>query len=183
MYRLLPAILFLAACTHDARRDEGPVPVAIAKLEAKSGSTVAGEAKFFVTGMETRVELDLESTMPGVHAVHLHEKGDCSDDKAENAGPHWNPSGHQHGQLGQPPSHLGDIGNIEVRQNGKGKLVFSTSLWSVGTKAENDIMGKALVVHDDVDDFRSQPAGNAGDRIACGVVRKPGGIPFISSAR
>jgi superoxide dismutase, Cu-Zn family len=183
MYRLLPAMLVLAACTHDAKRDEGPVPVAVAKLDSKSGSTVTGEAKFFSTGMETRVELEVESTMPGLHAVHLHQIGDCSDDKAESAGPHWNPRGHEHGKLDQPPAHLGDIGNIEVRQNGKGKLVFSTSRWSVGTNAENDIMGKALVIHEKADDFTSQPSGAAGDRIACGVVRKPGGVPFISSAR
>lgn len=174
------ALVAVAACIHREPEDAlpEPKPAAFAKLESKSGATVMGKAEFFVTGMEVRVQLDVTGTMPGKHAVHLHEKGDCSSEDGESAGAHWNPKGHEHGKLDESPAHLGDIGNLEVDAEGKGSLSFSTIHWKVGTKTDNDILGKALVIHEGEDDFTSQPAGNAGKRIACGVVRNKATLLF-----
>lgn len=180
---LMTCVFVFLGCAHQDPRPDEPMPEAVAKLESKSGSTVMGQAEFFTSGMEVRVQLEVTGTMPGTHAVHLHEKGDCSSEDAESAGPHWNPTGHDHGHLEKPPAHLGDIGNLEVDGEGRGSLSFSTLHWTVGTKAENDIIGKALVIHASEDDFTSQPAGNAGKRIACGVVRHAKSGLLFSLAR
>jgi Cu-Zn family superoxide dismutase len=89
-----------------------------------------------------------------------------------SAGPHWNPTNQAHGQWGHGAYHLGDIGNIEVGPDGKGGITFRTDLWSIGGKPEKDIVGRAVVVHANPDDFVTQPTGNAGGRIGCGVVRR-----------
>ncbi|MBL8954535.1 MAG: superoxide dismutase family protein, partial [Myxococcaceae bacterium] len=164
------AVLVVSACTTmDERRAEPqPLADAIAKLGPTSGSTAKGTVEFMTSGTEVQLKLEIAGISPGRHGVHLHEKGDCSSPDGESAGGHWDPMGHQHGQLDVPPAHYGDIGNIEVGGDGRGTLVFATSYWSVGTGRNNDILGKAVVVHDSVDDFTSQPAGNSGKRIACG---------------
>ena len=177
-----PVVLFAAACTTiDEKRGEQPLADAVVKLGPTSGSTAKGSVEFFTSGTEVQLKLLVMGLSPGKHAVHLHEKGDCSSPDGESAGPHWNPMGHQHGQLDQPPAHYGDIGNIEVSGDGRGTLVFSTSYWSVGTGRNNDILGKAVVIHDSVDDFTSQPAGNSGKRIACGVVMPGKALPLYSA--
>lgn len=180
---LVTCVLAFLGCAHQDPRPDEPKPEAVAKLESKSGATVMGQAEFFASGMEVRVQLEVTGTMPGKHAVHLHEKGDCSSEDGESAGAHWNPKGHDHGHLENPPAHLGDIGNLEVDAEGRGRLSFSTIYWTVGTKTGNDIIGKAIVIHESEDDFTSQPAGNSGKRIACGVVRHAKSGLLFSSRR
>jgi len=142
-----------------------------ATIVGKSGSEMTGQAKFVAKGGYVDLRIELENAAPGMHAVHLHEKGDCSAPDAMSAGPHWNPTNQAHGQWGHSAFHLGDIGNIEVGADGKGGISFRTELWSVGDKPEVDIVGRAVVVHANADDFVTQPTGNAGGRIGCGVVR------------
>jgi len=175
-------VLVAGACTtmDEQLRDGQPEPDALASLAPKSGSRARGTMEFFTSGTEVQLKLTVNGMTPGRHAVHLHEKGDCSSPDAESAGPHWNPTGADHGHLEMPPAHLGDIGNIEVGADGRGTLVFSTSHWSVGTGRDNDIVGKAVVVHASVDDFVTQPAGNSGMRIACGVVKPGRSLPLYS---
>lgn len=152
--------------------------VARAALEARSGSSLSGEGVFTREGEEVVLTLLVSGVSPGTHAVHLHDKGDCSAADASSAGGHWNPTSEAHGQWGHAPHHLGDVGNLEVGEDGTGRLVFRASAWEVGTGGAHDIVGHALVVHEKVDDFTTQPTGAAGGRIGCGVVVAP-----VASAR
>jgi superoxide dismutase, Cu-Zn family len=118
------------------------------------------------------LQVSLQNTHSGVHAVHLHETGDCSAHDATSAGGQWNPTGVKHGAWGNSPFHLGDIGNLTVGEDGTGSLNLTSDRWSMGTGADNDLLGKAVIVHAKSDDFTTQPSGAAGDRIACGVIRE-----------
>jgi Cu-Zn family superoxide dismutase len=142
----------------------------VVKLEPKSGSQASGTATFSEDKGQVKLVVELTGATPGEHALHIHEKGDCSDPEAKNAGGHWNPQTMAHGKWGTMPHHLGDIGNLTVGADGKGTLTMSTDKWSIGGGAPNDISGKAVVIHGGVDDFKTQPTGNAGNRIACGVI-------------
>lgn len=120
-----------------------------------------------------KVKMELELTVPTRAnqsvAVHLHEHGDCGDG-GNNAHGHWNPTGWAHGKWGEGQFHAGDIGNISLDATGKGKLVLTTDLWSIGGSEMTNIIGRGVIVHGGVDDYTSQPAGNSGPRIGCGVV-------------
>jgi len=144
----------------------------VANLEAKSGSKATGTATFTEDRGKVTLVVELSGATPGEHALHIHEKGDCSDPEAKNAGGHWNPTTppSAHGKWGAGAHHLGDIGNITVGADGKGTLKMTTNKWIIGGGVFNDITNKAVVVHGGVDDFTTQPTGNAGNRIACGVI-------------
>jgi Cu-Zn family superoxide dismutase len=146
------------------------VDLAFAPIEAKSGSSMQGVAVFENKDGKVKLSIELRDVSPGPHAVHIHETGDCSAPDGMSAGGHWNPSGAAHGKWGEPPFHLGDIGNLEVGEGGEGSLKLITELWTLGTGAENDVLGKAIVVHSGADDFATQPTGAAGKRIGCGVI-------------
>jgi Cu-Zn family superoxide dismutase len=140
-------------------------------VDAKSGSGLFGTAIFTREGRNIVLRLNVDSAPPGKHAVHLHETGDCSAADASSAGAHWNPTHANHGPWGGRSFHLGDIGNLPVHDDGMGTLQITTDRWSMGTGQDNDIVGKALVIHEKEDDFVTQPTGNAGARIGCGVVQ------------
>jgi len=150
----------------------GKLADATAKLESKSDSKAMGTATFKVEGGKVHMKVEMTGLTPGEHAIHIHEKGDCSAPDASSAGGHWNPSGENHGKWGVAPFHHGDIGNLKADANGKATLSFSTDLWTVGDGKPSDIVGKAVVVHLKEDDFKTQPSGNAGGRVACGVIGK-----------
>ncbi len=116
--------------------------------------------------------LDVENFPTGDLAVHIHENGDCGASDYSSAGGHWNPTGANHGKRGVPPFHMGDIANITVGQDGRGTLDMVIDGWAIGgADAEKNILNKAIIVHSGADDFTSQPSGNAGTRIACGVIK------------
>lgn len=142
-------------------------------IVGKSESKTSGMASFKTMKDHVHLTLDVENAPPGIHAVHLHQKADCSSTDAKSAGDHWNPTGDKHGRLGSMPhAHLGDIGNLKVGPNGKGHLEFMTRRWTIGGRSDTNVMDHAIVIHAKADDFRSQPSGNAGDRIGCGEIRK-----------
>jgi superoxide dismutase, Cu-Zn family len=145
-----------------------------ATLEAASGSQVKGEAKFTADEDGTvRFELTAENLTPGEHAVHLHEKGDCSAADASSAGGHWNPTMKPHGKRGSGSAfHKGDIGNMTVGNDGKGTLELTIEGWSIGGADSTNVVGKSVIIHEKADDFTSQPSGNAGGRISCGVIKE-----------
>lgn len=176
---ILTAVVALSACAHTDSKPNVERLEAQAILEPKSGSTVGGQAVFLKHGDEVTMELDLTNAPPGIHAVHLHQNGDCSSDDGSSAGPHWNPQDQPHGHLDHGAAHLGDIGNVIVGDDGHGTLRFSTKDWSAASGTGSDIVGHALVIHGGEDDFTSQPAGNAGARIACGVVKATGQTPTV----
>ncbi len=115
--------------------------------------------------------LSIEGATSGEHAFHLHEVGDCSAPDGTSAGGHWNPTEQDHGRWGGDAFHLGDVANLDVGEDGSATLTVATNLWSVGTGDDNDVVGRAVIVHAGVDDFTTQPTGAAGGRIGCGVIQ------------
>lgn len=145
---------------------------AIAEISAASGSNVSGTATFTQTGDgPVRMVIRVENLSPGEHAIHLHEKGDCSAPDATSAGGHWNPTDDPHGKRGDNGFHAGDIDNLVAGEDGVATLEMEFDDWSIGGSDDSSILNKAVIIHADADDFESQPAGNAGGRIACGVIQ------------
>jgi superoxide dismutase, Cu-Zn family len=156
----------------EQQAEEDKDATATAKMEAASGSNVTGEAKFSDEDGKVRFELTVENLTPGEHAVHLHEKGDCSAEDASSAGGHWNPTMKPHGKRGDGTSyHKGDIGNMNVGTDGKGTMNITVEGWSIGGADSTNVVGKSVIVHEKADDFTSQPSGNAGARVSCGVIK------------
>ena len=143
---------------------------AIATIGPASGSNVTGTATFTQNGDQITLTIEIQNASPGLHAVHIHENGDCSSPDGKSAGGHWNPTDVAHGKWGEGEFHLGDIGNITVGEDGTGSIELTTNLWEIGTGSDIDVVGRGIVVHADADDFTSQPSGNAGARIGCGAI-------------
>jgi Cu-Zn family superoxide dismutase len=141
-------------------------------LEARSGSTVSGTVTFTQHGKKVAMKVEVSGLTPGAHAIHLHEKGDCSAPDGTSAGGHWNPTAESHGAWGRQPFHHGDIGNLVADAKGKAELHMETDLWTIGDGKPSDVVGHAVIVHAKEDDFTTQPTGNAGGRVACGVITK-----------
>ncbi|HEY6877178.1 MAG TPA: superoxide dismutase family protein [Polyangiales bacterium] len=145
---------------------------ASAQLEPKSGNTtLKGHVQFRATPVGVKLVLHVEGAPPGQHGAHIHEKGDCSDPEAKSAGGHWNPAGHKHGAPPPEASHLGDLGNLTVGEDGTGQLEVTSEAWKIGDGSAEDLIGKAVVIHGGPDDLVSDPAGNSGPRIGCGVIQ------------
>ena len=142
-------------------------------LEPKSGSDLGGEVTFTQEDGEVTMEATITGLAEGQHAIHIHQKADCSAEDGTSAGGHWNPTNEKHGKWGDAEGyHKGDIGNFEVDANGEGTVSMTTDEWCIGCDDENkNIVGKAIIVHDGVDDYTSQPSGAAGTRVGCGVIK------------
>ncbi|HXG58220.1 MAG TPA: superoxide dismutase family protein [Thermoanaerobaculia bacterium] len=147
-----------------------PRPAAVAALEPTEGSTARGTVRFTELrdgGVE--VTIDLTGVPPGVHGFHVHEKGDCGE-RGNAAGGHFNPMNMPHGAPDAVSRHAGDFGNVTADANGEvhAMLVFRSVTVREGAQS---VVGRAVVLHANPDDLATQPAGNAGARIACGVVQ------------
>jgi superoxide dismutase, Cu-Zn family len=142
-------------------------------LEPKSNSTVTGTATFTEkNGMVTFVA-KMSGLKPGIHAIHIHEKADCSAGDAASAGGHWNPTFKKHGKWTDAEHHKGDIGNFTADEKGNAMITLTTDEWCIGCGDTNkDVLGKGLIVHDKADDYTTQPTGNAGARVACSAIIK-----------
>lgn len=148
---------------------------ATANITSASGSNLTGQATFTKENdNQIKFELEIQNVSEGSHAVHLHEKGDCSASDAKSAGGHWNPTNEKHGKRGTDSFHKGDIGNIDVGTNGKGSMSLTIDGWCIGGAEDCNILNKAVIIHAQGDDFTSQPSGDAGDRIGCGVIKEVG---------
>jgi Cu-Zn family superoxide dismutase len=148
-----------------------PVAAARAVLAPASGSLVSGtvELRSMADGVHIRGELG--GFTPGSsHGFHVHERGDCSAADASSAGDHFNPTGAAHGRAGAGVHHLGDMDNLVANAEGIARVDMHVRDVTLGTRRANDILNRALVVHARADDYRSQPSGNAGARVACGVI-------------
>lgn len=161
------------ATTSTATTDTAGGQLAEASLSGTFADTaVNGTARFERTG-DGRVKMTLNLSIPKKAnrsvAVHLHEHGTCAD-TAMAAGGHWNPTGTNHGKWGEGQFHAGDIGNVKLDAQGNGTIEVETDLWSIGGDAQKNILNKTVMVHGGVDDYKSQPAGNSGTRIGCGVI-------------
>lgn len=154
--------------TNTAINPETKVVIA---FQSKSNSNVMGTATFVEKNGKVTLVAKLTGLTPGVHAMHIHEKSDCSAADGSSAGGHWNPTFKKHGKLGEGEAHKGDIGNFTADENGNGAITFTSNEWSIGSADETkNIIGKGLIVHQGADDYVSQPAGNAGARVACSAI-------------
>ena len=132
-----------------------------------------GTAQVFASGSQVNIAIAVVGLSPGVHGVHLHMTGSCDAPEFTTAGGHLNPAGHQHGTANPAGPHLGDLPNVTVGSAGTG----SVSATLPGTRDEVlaqlfDADGTAVVVHAGADDYRTDPSGNSGARIACGVLTR-----------
>lgn len=167
--RLLVLTGLLFSCKSSTEPDK---TVTIA-LQPKSNSAVAGIALFTEKKGTVQLKVTLSGLQPGVHAIHIHEKADCSAADATSAGGHWNPTFSKHGKWGEGEYHKGDIGNFTADAKGNATVEFATDQWCIGCGDPNkDILNKGLIVHEKADDFVSQPTGNAGGRVACAGIIK-----------
>jgi superoxide dismutase, Cu-Zn family len=144
----------------------------VANLASASGSLVSGKAT--LTPMSGGVHITgIVGGLPpnSTHGFHIHEKGDCSAADASSAGPHFNPTGSAHGRASAPAHHAGDMDNVVAGNDGTVPLDIHLAGVTLGGGAANDIADRALVVHAGADDYTSQPAGNSGARVACGVIK------------
>ena len=142
------------------------------RLESKSGSNATGNVVFRQEdGIVTMVAV-FSGLTPGEHAIHIHEKADCSADDGSSSGGHWNPTAEPHGKWGDDKGyHKGDIGNFVAGEKGNGTITKITDEWCIGCDDPNkNIVGKAIIVHQGADDFTSQPSGAAGARVSCGGI-------------
>lgn len=143
-------------------------------LNPKSGSNAAGFALLSEKNGVVKLSVTIRGLSEGTHAIHIHEKADCSSDDGKSTGGHWNPTFTPHGAWGSKNGyHKGDIGNFEVDAKGIGQVYFETDQWCIGCEDDTkNILGKAIIVHQGADDFVSQPSGAAGARISCAGILK-----------
>lgn len=142
------------------------------QLQPVQDSGVSGELKFDPGGGAVRLHGTIEGLAPGsVHGFHLHETGDCSAPDATSAGGHFNPEQMQHGDRTTPgPHHAGDMPNLTAGDGGTAAVDVRLEGLTIGDGGSHDVVGRAVIVHAQADDYATQPTGNAGARIACGVV-------------
>ena len=138
-------------------------------LSPKSGSNTNGTVIFTEKDGQVTLELVMNRLSQGTHAIHIHEKADCSSEDGKSSGGHWNPTFENHGAWGSKDGyHKGDIGNFLADKNGNGGITFSTDQWCLGCDDDTkNLLGKAVIVHQGTDDLISQPSGAAGARISC----------------
>jgi Cu-Zn family superoxide dismutase len=140
-------------------------------LEPTKGNTASGTVSFVQRGDKVVVTARVTGLSPGGHGFHIHEKGDCSSGDGMSAGGHFNPHGKPHGNPSARDHHAGDMPMLVADSYGEANVTAELDGASVGSGA-GDVVGKAVIVHKDPDDFTTQPTGNAGARVACGVIRK-----------
>lgn len=174
---VLSIALGLAACA--SAPPPAPTPLkpqhriqhAMANMAPASASLVSGRLLIDAIDGGVRIHGELGGLgRNGVHAIHVHERGDCSAADATTAGGHFNPDGVAHGRAGMPPHHLGDMDNLHANAQGVARVDLHLHGVTLGSGAANDILGRAIIVHANPDDYTSQPTGNAGARVACGVI-------------
>jgi superoxide dismutase, Cu-Zn family len=147
-------------------------PQAVAALAPTAGNTTAGTVRFAQSGGKVVVSGEVRGLKPNAdHGFHVHEKGDCSSPDGMSAGGHFNPTGTQHGNHDAGEHHAGDLRMLKADSNGVAKFSYESSTISVGSGVA-DVVGKGLIVHRDPDDFKTQPTGNSGPRLACAVITR-----------
>ena len=151
-----------------------PVTVAEAIIASASDSKVTGKVTFKQRRSNLKISATFTGLTAGEHGFHIHETGDCSAPDAKSAGGHFNPKGGEHGYVRAHHFHAGDLGNIKAGEDvtgSKDNMSMSATILSLEEGAENSIIGRAVVIHAGADDMKTQPSGNAGARVGCGVIK------------
>ncbi len=157
--------MLLSACA--TMEPDGPTATAV--VRPASGSQVHGETRFTQVGNRVRVRAEIAGLSPGPHGFHIHEKGDCSAADGMSTGGHFNPMSKKHGAPNTPDRHAGDLGNLNADEYGKATLTMLVDGISV-SKGMDGVIGRAVIVHANADDLKTDPTGNAGGRFGCGVI-------------
>lgn len=148
---------------------DAQIKQAVAVLHATEGNKAHGTVRFTEQGNSVKIVAHVEGLGPGQkHAIHIHEFGDCSTADANSAGSHYNPEKHEHGLPDKDKRHAGDLGNLQADTSGRAHLELTVNNITI-TGNKNPILGRSVIVHAKPDDG-GQPVGNAGGRIACGVI-------------
>ncbi|RZK91828.1 MAG: superoxide dismutase family protein [Pedobacter sp.] len=157
---------FFASCSKTEQQ------IGTTSLLSTANNQSVGSASFFSTS-DGEIKMDIEITMPeradSTVAVHFHEHGDCGN-MGENTHGHWNPTNEAHGKWGSDAYHSGDIGNISLDGKGHATLSVTTDRWSTADGDVKNIIGKGIIVHGGTDDYKTQPTGNSGPRVGCGII-------------
>lgn len=156
----------LVGCSRNEGR--GVSSKAIAVVNPTEGSKVKGYVSFEKAGKGVRISANIEGLSPGTHGFHIHEYGDCSSPDAVSAGGHYNPTDMPHAGPTAEKRHVGDLGNIEADKSGVARLEVTDKMLTM--EGPNSIVGRSIIVHAQPDDFKTQPTGAAGGRLACGVI-------------
>ncbi|MCA0153464.1 superoxide dismutase family protein [Winogradskyella vincentii] len=176
-------LIFATACKEDKKETEQIIETEVEEvaegtkteksitvtMSPKSDSNVTGTVVFTDRDGVVTMEGKFSGLTEGVHAIHLHEKADCSSPDGKSSGGHWNPTGQPHGAWGAESGfHKGDIGNMTANAEGNAEISLTTDQWCIGCgDLSKNIMGKAVIVHQGEDDLTSQPSGAAGARVSC----------------
>jgi Cu-Zn family superoxide dismutase len=161
------SIFLLSACATTPPE----APRATAQLQPTKGSKTFGEATFEQVGNRVKVTIFVQGLRPDrEHGLHIHEKGDCSSGDGMSTGGHFNPQAKPHSRHTDANRHAGDLPSLRAGKDGRAKVDVELDIITIGSGA-TDIIGRGLIVHADPDDYKTQPTGNAGARIACGVIK------------
>jgi Cu-Zn family superoxide dismutase len=164
---VLIVALLASACSQMSLRS----PAATATLAPTRGNQASGTVNFVQRGDVVHVDARITGLTPGLHGFHIHEKGDCRAPDGSSAGGHFNPSGAPHAGPDNTSRHAGDLGNISA--NASGVAVYKAEITGITLDAgSTSIVGRSVIVHANADDMRTQPSGNAGARVACGLISK-----------
>lgn len=186
---VIAAVLALAACSRSESPPAADIPPAPAdtgapppegatptqqhhvSLAATAGNQAAGSLDLTAAGDGVKIAGSITGLKADTeHGFHIHEKGDCSAPDASSAGEHFNPTSQPHGDPNGAEHHAGDIPNVRADAQGTAQVDATVSGVTLHDGGANDIVGKAIIVHEKADDYKTQPSGNSGDRIACGVI-------------
>ena len=162
---VLVAALVTAGCTTMTSSS----PKASATLAPTAGNRASGTVTFTPNGDRVRVVAKVTGLTAGMHGFHIHEKGDCSAADAMSAGGHFNPANKPHGNPAAGEHHGGDMPMLEADAAGNASIDFTLDTVTLDG-GPNTVIGRAVIVHKDPDDYKTQPTGNSGARVACGVI-------------
>jgi Cu-Zn family superoxide dismutase len=183
LFALALTLIFATACKENKKETEKIIETEVEEvvegtkteksisvtMNPKSDSNVSGTIVFTDKNGMVTMQGTLTGLTEGIHAIHLHEKADCTSPDGKSSGGHWNPTAQPHGAWGAETGyHKGDIGNITANAEGTAEVSLTTDQWCIGCGDDTkDIMGKAVIVHQGEDDLTSQPSGAAGARVSC----------------